>query len=119
MVTDVSDSFNEHRHALPTPNAHRFETDALVEALQPVEQSSHDSRPGHSKRMAKRYGSPMDIQSFLVDPDLVNHRENLRGERLIEFDKINVSDFHPGFLEDPRNRIDWTDPHVLGRDTGH
>ena len=70
------------------------------------------------------YGWPIEIEppfglSFsVVDAELVAAVDDLRRERLVQLDDVDVVDLEAGALEELRHREDRADAHLVGLAAG-
>src|SRR4051794_32414307 len=68
--------------------------------------------------MTERDRAAVDVQLLLIDAELFRDREDLRSKCFIDFDEIEIAQFHPGFLERDLRRRNGTDAHDLRITTG-
>ena len=85
-----------------------------------VQQRAHDARARHPVRMPERDRPAVRVELLAerVDAELAAHREDLRGERLVQLHHVDVVDRHPGLLEHPAHGADRADAHDLRLDAG-
>ncbi len=86
-----------------------------------MEQRHRDPRPGAANRVAERDGPSVDVQFLAIKMQLAIACQHLRGEGLIEFDQLEVSQVEAVFLfhlADRRHRPDAHDARVNSRRCG-
>src|SRR6185437_8288281 len=76
--------------ALADADAHRRQAVAPAAPLQLVEQRRHQPRAGAAEWMAERDGAAIDVDLRRVQFQLADALERLRGERLIQFDEVEI-----------------------------
>jgi hypothetical protein len=57
---------------------------------QAVEQSAGDARAGHAEGVAKCDRAPVDVELVDVDAEVAVGRDDLRRERLVDLDEVDV-----------------------------
>src|SRR6476646_5152247 len=62
--------------------------------------------------------APPNGLSLSSDPEIVAARHDLRRERLVDLDDVDVVDRHPGLLEQRADRGDRAEAHDLRPDRG-
>ena len=71
-----------------------------------------------AQRMAERDGAAVDVQPFRIDRQLLQAREHLRRERLVELDEVHLLDRQSGQLQHLLNRRDRSDAESFRLDAG-
>ena len=117
-IHTASEPLHDHRLAHPAGDAHRLQPDRAVERVEVVEQRGHDARARHPERVAERDRAAERVELLRVDAPLVAARHDLRGERLVELEHVDVGDRHAGLLEHLRDRGDRAEAHDLRPDRG-
>src|SRR6187399_2089786 len=87
------DSFDRERNPLPHADAHAGER-ALAALLDHLMRRRDDKpRAGHAERMTERDGAAVriDVLGVVRKPELAEARQRLRGERLVQFDHVEVA----------------------------
>src|SRR5690242_11068757 len=78
--------------ALAAADAHGLETELRLAALHLVQQRREDAHAGRADRMAERNAGAVDVQLVaLVPAPAFEHAQDLRGERFVELDEVDVS----------------------------
>ena len=67
-----------------------------VGGLQAVEQRAGDAGAGHAERVADRDRAAVHVELVDVDAQVAVAGDDLRGERLVDLDQVDVVDGHPG-----------------------
>ena len=70
-------------------------------AAQLVDEHRHQPRAAHPERMPERDRAAVDVDLLGIQAELVDARDRLAGERLVELDEVEVVDAEPG----PRERL--------------
>src|SRR5689334_13528667 len=78
------------RRAHPAADAHRHHADATALLPETVHELRRELRARRAKRMTERYRAAMHVDNTLIHPELLDHRDDLRGERLVELDHLDV-----------------------------
>src|SRR4029079_11496991 len=112
-------TLEEGRLALAHADAHRRDAVATAAAAQLVEEGDDQPGAAHPQRMAERDRAAVDVDLFRVEPELTDHGEALRGERLVQLDEIEVVDGDAGPLEQLPHGRDRPDAHHPRIDAGH
>src|SRR5689334_11970415 len=76
------------------------------------------ARAGHSVRMADGNGAAVDIVPLGIDAEPVAAVKRLHGKGLVELPKTDVVDTEPMLPQQPWNREDRADPHLVRRAPG-
>ena len=109
-------AFDEHRHAHAAGHAHRLDAVGPVERLEVVEQRRHDARAGHPERMPERDRPAERVELLVGDPELFLARHDLRGERLVDLDDVDVARSSCRCSSAALDRGDRADAHDLRAD---
>ena len=56
----------------------------------------------------------VDVEPVEVDAEVLVRRHDLRRERLVDLDQVDVADGHAGVGQGPRGRLDRAETHDLG-----
>src|SRR5699024_9327879 len=92
-----AEAFEDGGHALTTTDAQGLQTEGLVVELESVDQGAGDAGTGAAERVTEGDRAAVDVQLLLdVDPQPVGGGQYLRGEGLVEFDQVDVTDGHVG-----------------------
>jgi hypothetical protein len=83
-------SFPEHGDPLPDTDAHGRGCSARAAAAQLVQQGGADPRAGAAKRMADRDRAAVDVHPVGIKLQLVDDRDGLRGERLVQLGQLDL-----------------------------
>ena len=81
-------------------------------------QRGHDAGAGHAERVAEGDGAAVDVELVPRDAELVADGHDLRGERLVDLDEVDVVDGHAGPRRAPAARLDRAEAHDLGVEAG-
>src|SRR5262245_64061461 len=65
--------------------------------------------------MSLRDRAPVDVQALAIEAEVPLDRDDLRGERLVELDEVDVRERETRRGEDAANRGHRADPHDLRR----
>src|SRR5437867_9519475 len=103
--------FENTRGAHAGAHAHRHHTVLLLASAQAVHDRCGPHRAGRAQRVTERNRAAQRIDPRRVEPELLDHGEALRGERLVQFDPADVILLDAGALEHLRDRSDRADPH--------
>src|SRR4051812_2048778 len=112
---ESADALEDGSHALATTDAHRLESERLVLELQTVDQRAGDARAGHAERVTDGDRAAVHVEPVDVDAELLVRRDDLRRERLIDLDEVEVIDGHVRAGECLLARLDRAETHDLGR----
>src|SRR5690606_26761229 len=96
------DAFEDGGDALPQSDAHRGHAKGTAVLLLDVQQGAGDTRSGATERMAQCDGAAMqvDLLVHLVEQlEILEHRQRLRSEGLVQFDVADVVHGQAGALE--------------------
>src|SRR5207247_3738749 len=104
-------TLHDHGDSLPAPNARRCQAVALLTAPQFVQDGEHQARTRRGEWMAQRDRATIDIQLLSVDPELLDHGEDLPSDGLVDLDQIDVVELHSRLLEGDLRRRHRTDAH--------
>ena len=76
-------------------------------------------RASGAKWVAERNGAAVDVDLLFRHSELAHHRDDLRRERLVELDEVDVLHGEAGLLEHLRHRLERTHAHDVGLDASH
>ena len=74
-------------------------------------QGDQDARAGAADRVAERNGAAVHVQALRRDGQVLQHGEDLRRERLVQLDQIEVLDLQRRSLAELPHRRHRADPH--------
>ena len=112
-------ALEQRRLALPHADAHRRQAVAAAPPPELVEQRHDEPRAAHPERMAERDRAAVDVHPLLVDPELAEHGERLRRERLVQLDEVERRRRStPVAVEQLPHGRDRADPHHARVDAG-
>src|SRR4029079_12607028 len=83
-------AFEDRRGPLPLADAQRGEPVPHPLVAHAVQEGGGAARPAAAKRMADRDRSAARIHPALVDPQQLEHREDLDGKGLVDFDRADI-----------------------------
>src|SRR3954463_16391258 len=85
---------DRHRHALADADAHGGERALAAALFHAVHRGHRQPRSAHPERMAKRNGAAMRIDEIgiVLDPELAQAGDALRGKSLVELDQVEIAD---------------------------
>ncbi len=66
--------------------------------------------------MAERNRAAVDVHAILRHSELTHRRDDLRRERLVELDEVDVGERHAGEAKRLRHGLDRPDAHDVGID---
>src|SRR5215203_2908030 len=98
----------------PAADAHGDHAIARSPAPHLTHELDRELRPRRPHRVAERYGTAVDVGLLEVKPDLPDHRQRLRRERLVELDQVYLFEREPGELEHPGDGDRGPYSHYLG-----
>ena len=78
--------------ALADADAQRREPVTAAPPAQLVEERHDEPRAAHAERVAERDRAAVHVHALRVEPELADHREALRRERLVQLDEIDLAD---------------------------
>src|SRR5258706_15176110 len=98
-----SNPFERQRDALPAADAQGGKRALAVTLMQAVPRGQRQPRTRHAERMTERNGAAVriDVLGVIGESELAQHRQRLRGERLVELDQIEIADFQ----SQPRHQL--------------
>src|SRR4051794_38444383 len=96
---ESAEALDDHGHALATAAAHRLQAELLVVELEAVDQRAGDAGAGHAEGVAHGDGAAVHVQLVLVDAEVAGGRDDLRGERLVDLEQVDVADAETGPLQ--------------------
>ena len=115
MPGSRSDAFDDARRALPHADAHRDHAVLQVVPAQRVHDGGGADRTGGAQRVAERDRTAHRVDLGGVQLERVDHRQRLRGERLVQLDPADVADLQPGVAQRRGDGLDRADAHDLRR----
>src|SRR5260370_11422981 len=101
LFAGLVEPLDDHGDALAAANAHGFQVHGLVPGGQAVEQGGGDPGAGHAERVAQGDGAAVHVEPVDVDAELAVGGDDLRRERLVDLDQVDVGDGHA----DPPHRL--------------
>ena len=108
---DADSILDRDSHSHAAAHTQRGQPLSLSSALKLMQQRHHDPRAAAANRMAKRDRAAVDIHFLRGDRHILQHREDLRGKRLVDLDEIEVADREAGPVAQLRNRRHRADAH--------
>ena len=103
---------------MPPPTHIVSRPNCLVLGLQAVDQRAGDAGAGHAERVADGDGAAVDVELVEVDAQVAVARDDLRGERLVDLDQVDVVDGHAGALQRLLRGLDRAVAHDLRGQAG-
>src|SRR5580700_2958828 len=92
LPTPSGHPLEDHRHALPSADAHGLEAVLPVAFAKPVDERGRDPCTGHAERMAECDCAAVDVELVLIDRELARRGDHLYGERLVDLDEVDIVD---------------------------
>src|SRR5579872_6008506 len=88
----LPERLEDRGHPLPAADAHRLEAEARVAPAQLAQQGGEDTRAGGADGVPERDARAVHVDTLepVRQLPLAQHRERLRGERLVELDEVDV-----------------------------
>src|SRR5581483_5601591 len=114
----ASSSQKQRRLTLADADAQGGEAEPAVAAAQLVEERDDEAGAAHAEGMAERDRTAVDVHLFLVEPELADDGEGLRGEGLVELDQVDLLERHTRPREQLLDRRDRPDAHDAWIDAG-
>ncbi len=111
VTSASSDRFEERGHALADAHAQGREPVPAVAAAQLVQERDDEARAAHPERVAERDRAPVDVHPLLVEAELADNGEALRGEGLVELDEVERARIDSRASQELSHRGDRADPH--------
>ena len=99
--------------ALTASHTHSHDPVTRFPAYHFIGERAHHTRPRHTKRMADRDRSAVDIELRRIDSQTVAAVHNLHRKGFIQFPQIDVVDFQVMALEEFRCSEDRADSHLV------
>src|ERR1700761_1065784 len=87
-IAERSAALQQQCDPLAAADAQRDQAELEVPALHLVEDLGGDRRSGGADRMPERDRAAVGVDPLLVEAEIVDHRERLGGERLVELDHL-------------------------------
>ena len=88
----------------PSANAKTRRAQLFLGSAQGMDERDEHARSRRADRMAERDGPSQGIDFCWIDLQFPQHGNGLRGEGLVQFEKIDVRQCQSGALEGCRNR---------------
>src|SRR6266849_336698 len=112
------DDFKQTRRAHATTNAHGHH--AVFRFAPPAfdQEVPGQARPRHAIGVADRDRAAIDIELVRIDAELVAAIDHLHRIGLVELPKVDVVDLQVVALQEPRDRGDRADAHLVRLDAG-
>src|SRR4030095_16575154 len=104
--------------SLPHPHAERGEAVAAVSASQLVQQRHDQTRAAHAEGMAECDRAAVHVHALRVEPELADHDQALRGDRLVQLDEVELAGLASYALQQPADRRYRADAHHARIDPG-
>ena len=79
-----------------------------------MDERGRDPRAGHAEGMTDRDGAAVNVQLVDVNVKLAGGRKNLRGERLVDLDQVDVGHCQAGVAQCLAAGLDGPHAHDLG-----
>src|SRR5829696_7371313 len=111
----VSGAFEHDRETLAAADAQGREAERHAAMPHLVGEREDDPRAAHPDRMAERDAAAANVHAVAIELQLTLARDDLRGERLVDLDQIDVGEGQPRLVEHLLRRRHGADPHDLGR----
>src|SRR4051794_36037439 len=105
------------RRTHATADTHRHQPQPTAALPEFVNELRRELRASGAERMTERDRAAVHIHSFGIDPEILDDRDDLRRERLIELDHLHVLQRDAGALQRLWYRFDRTDAHDIRIDT--
>ena len=80
----------QSRRAHAAADAHRHEPSAAAALAELVDELRRELRARRAERMTERDRAAVDVHFLLRNPELAHDRDDLRRERLVELDQVDV-----------------------------
>src|SRR5438132_421604 len=108
---------DRHRDALPDADAHRRQRPTAAALLHAVHRGHRQPRPAHAQGVTERDGAAMRVDEIgvLLDAELAQAGDALRGEGFVELDQIEIADLQSQPLHQLARRRHRTDAHDTRR----
>src|SRR5258707_2667228 len=93
-ATKQSVLLDRHRDALPDADAHRRQRAIAAALLHAVHRGHREPGAAHAERVTQRNGAAMRVDEIgiLLDAELAQAGDALRGEGFVELDQIEIAD---------------------------
>ena len=85
-----SDRFEHARRAHAGADAHGDHAVSLIAPAQAMHERRDANRAGRAERVAERDGAAQRIDLGGIEPEILDHREALRGKRFVQLDPVDV-----------------------------
>ena len=95
------DGLEHRRQALADPDAHRRDPVAAAAAAELVQERGGEAGAGAAERVAEGDRAAVDVEALLVDSELADAGEHLRGEGLVQLDQVDLVELEAGGGEGP------------------
>src|SRR5688572_188506 len=83
-------SFDRQSYSIAAAEAERGDAAFEIPLLQGIDQRGQDARAAGADRVAERDGAAIDVHSGRVDPELLDHREQLDREGFVDLEEIHI-----------------------------
>ncbi len=113
-----SQRFKHARRAHAGADAHGHHAVFLIVPAQAMHQRGDADRAGRAQRMAERDRAAQRIDLGGIEPQVIDHREALRGESFVQLDPVELVLLQAGLLQHLRYRLDRADAHDFRRHAG-
>ena len=80
----------QSRRAHAAADAHRHEPSAAAALAELVHELRRELRAGRAERMTERDRAAVDVHLLFVEPEIAHDGHDLRRERLVELDQVDV-----------------------------
>ena len=78
------------RRAHAAADAHRHESRSAAALAELVDELRRELRARGAERVTERDRAAVDVHLLLIEPEIAHDRDDLRGERLVELDEVDV-----------------------------
>ncbi|GEM_PF-114405 len=110
--------FPEAGDALADADAHGRSRPPAAPSPQLVQQRGGDPGAGAAERVTDGDRATVDVDQFAVAAELIDDRDRLRRERLIDLEQLQIADLPARPGKRPGHRRDRADAHVVGMHPG-
>jgi len=111
-------SLEERRKPLPDADAHRRDAVASVPTLELAQEGPREAGAGGSDRVTDRDRATVGVGAVVRQPERADAGEHLRGEGLVELDRVALVHRHTSPLDELRHRRDRSKAHVIRVNAG-
>src|SRR5262249_7909173 len=92
------DPLDGERDAVAATQAERRDAPLEIPLLECVEQRRENARAAGPDRVAEGHRAAVDVDLPGIDPELLEHRESLHGERLVQLEQVDLVQRPPDLL---------------------